>query len=323
MQNKKWLSLAVLLVMPVVVYASDKQSVEYWLQKMHHAAHMANYVGKFVYQQDKQLSMMKIIHAVDENGERERMLSLDDVGREVIRDKDRVTCILPDRKSVVVEKGRPKLQFPPAFPVSIKTLQGQYTFDVSRQERIAGHMAQRIAIKPIDRYRYAHRLWVEVNTGLLLKTHLLDEHGRLLEQFMFTELEFMDHVPEELLKPHVTGENFTWYESSDDEDTSNTSKHMNWFVSRMPVGFVNDLQRNHSLPNKTSVRHMVYSDGLASVSVFIEKHEDQLPNLIGASRMGAVNAFGRIVNNHHITAVGEVPQATVRMISESVEFKRQ
>lgn len=321
MLNKKWLLYAALLALPVAVCASDKQSVEYWLQKMHRAAHMANYVGKFVYQQDKQLSMMKIVHAVDENGERERLLSLDDVGREVIREKDRVTCILPDRKSVVVEKGRPKLQFPPAFPVSVKTLEGQYGFELSRQERIAGHLAQKISIKPVDKYRYAHRLWVDVNTGLLLKTHLLDERGRLLEQFMFTELEFMDQVPEELLKPHLTGENFTWYESSDKSEANDKSRHMNWFVSRMPAGFVTDIERDHHLPNKTSVKHMVYSDGLASVSVFIEKHEDQLPNLIGASRMGAVNAFGRIVDDHHITAVGEVPQATVKMISESVEFK--
>ena len=101
MLNRKWL-FTVLLITPVAVYASDKASVEIWLQKMHHAAHTVNYVGKFVYQQDKQLSMMKIVHAVGEDGERERLLSLDEIGREVIRDKDHVTCILPDRKSVVV-----------------------------------------------------------------------------------------------------------------------------------------------------------------------------------------------------------------------------
>lgn len=321
MLNRQWL-FTILLITPVAVYATDKQSVEAWLQKMHHAAHMVNYVGKFVYQQDKQLSMMEIVHAVGENGERERLLSLDEVGREVIRDKDNVTCILPDRKSVVVEKGRPKLPFPPAFPVNVEQLKHQYTFALSRQERVAGHLAQKISINPTDKYRYGHRLWIDVDTGLLLKTHLLDERGQLLEQFMFTELVFMDEIPEELLKPHVIGENFTWYESDDEKVEGSPAQPMNWFVAHMPAGFVNDMQRNHHLPNKTAVKHMVYSDGLASVSVFIEKHEKQSPNLIGTSRMGAVNAFGRIIDDHHVTAVGEVPQATVKMIGESVEFKK-
>ena len=321
MLNRQWL-FSILLITPVAVYATDKQSVEVWLQKMHHAAHTVNYVGKFVYQQDKQLSMMEIVHAVGENGERERLLSLDEVGREVIRDKDNVTCILPDRQSVVVEKGRPKLPFPPAFPVNVEHLKHQYAFALSRQERVAGHLAQKISINPIDNYRYGHRLWVDVDTGLLLKTHLLDEHGRLLEQFMFTEIVFMDMIPEDLLKPHVIGENFTWYESDDEKVEGNTAQTINWFVARMPAGFVNDMQRDHHLPNKTAVKHMVYSDGLASVSVFIEKHEKQSPNLIGTSRMGAVNAFGKIIDDHHVTAVGEVPQATVKMIGESVEFKK-
>ena len=322
MLNRKWL-FTVLLITPVAVYASDKASVEIWLQKMHHAAHTVNYVGKFVYQQDKQLSMMKIVHAVGEDGERERLLSLDEIGREVIRDKDHVTCILPDRKSVVVEKGRPKLPFPPAFPMNVENLKHQYVFSLSRQERVAGHLAQKINITPIDKYRYGHRLWVDVDTGLLLKTHLLDERGSLLEQFMFTELEFMDKIPDEMLQPHISGENYTWYESDDESVEENPAEqHVDWFVAHMPAGFVNDMQRDHHLPNKTAVKHMVYTDGLASVSVFIEKHEKQAPNLIGTSRMGAVNAFGRIIDDHHVTAVGEVPQATVKMIGESVQFKR-
>jgi len=264
---------------------------------------------------------MKIVHAVDKEGEREHLLSLDDVGREVIRDRDRVTCILPDRQSVVVEKGRPKLQFPPTFPVNIEHLKGNYVFELSKIENVAGHPAQKISIKPIDKYRYGHRLWVDANTGLLLKTHLLDEKGHLLEQFMFTEVEYMDAIPDEMLKPRNNAENFTWYESEDDQETGTSPDSMAWLVARMPAGFQNDVQRNHNLPNKTSVKHMVYSDGLASVSVFIEKQEKQSASLVGASRMGPVNAYGRIINNHHITAVGEVPQATVKMMTESVEIR--
>jgi sigma-E factor negative regulatory protein RseB len=183
-------------------------------------------------------------------------------------------------------------------------------------------MAQKISIKPVDKFRYGHRLWVDAATGLLLKTHLLDEKGNVLEQFMFTEVEYKDAIPEDMLKPRNSGQNYTWYESSDDDaDADKATGSQSWLVSKIPAGFEHDMQRNQQMPNKTAVMQMVYTDGLASVSVFIEKQEKQDANLVGASRMGAVNAYGRIVNDHHITAVGEVPQATVKMITESVEIK--
>jgi len=309
-----------LLVVPVLVWAGDDQTVEMWLQKMHHAAHMLNYTGKFVYQQDKQLSLMNIVHAVTDEGEREKLVSMDDTGREVIREKDRVTCILPDSKSVMVEKGRPKVQFPPMFPVKLDQLKGQYTFHVDRVEKIAGQRAQKLIIKPADMYRYGHRLWVDQNTGLLLKTQLLDEHGKLLEQFMFTEIQFLDKVPEELLKPRSTSE-YTWYEAQDTTEPETKDTNHVWQVQELPNGFVNDMTRYHRMPDKMPVEHLVFTDGLASVSVFIEKNQQKEPSLVGASRMGAVNAYGRTIDNYHIITVGEVPRKTVRMIGESVVYK--
>ena len=167
-----------LLVVPVLVWASDDQTIEMWLQKMHYAAHMLNYTGRFVYQQDKQLTLMSITHAVAKEGEREKLVSLDENGREVIRDGDRVTCILPDSKSVMVEHGTRKVRFPPAFPVNLDQLKGQYTFRIERQDRIAGQQARKIVFQPTDKYRYGHHLWVDEKTGLLLKTQLLDENDQ-------------------------------------------------------------------------------------------------------------------------------------------------
>lgn len=306
------------MLTPVVVLASDYKEVEAWLQKMHKAAHTLNYIGKFVYQQEKQLSLMQIIHAADKDGERERLVSLDDTGREVIRTRDKVICILPDTKSVVVDKSRPDTQFPPAFPMKLENVKNQYSFFLDKQEKVAGHRAQKIVIHPNDRFRYGHRLWVDVKTGLLLKTHLYDENGEILEQFMFTEINFVDSVPEDMLKPHIQG-NYTWFEA--EENSSNSEKNpqlSNWSITKLPVGFSSDMKRHHSMPNKTTVEHIVFSDGFSSVSVFIEMHKDKGPNIIGASRMGAVNAYGRKLDNHHVTAVGEVPRATVKLISESV-----
>lgn len=323
MRKSRFVLPICLLVVPVLVWANDDQTIEKLLQKMHYAAHMLNYTGRFVYQQDKQLSLMSIAHAVTKQGERERLVSMDETGREVIRDGDKVTCILPDSKSVMVEKGSSNVPFPPAFPVNIKQLKGQYTFHLDRVDKIAGQQARRIVIQPTDKYRYGHRLWVDEKTGLLLKTQLLDENGRLLEQFMFTHIEFLNKVPEEMLKPRVTGKGYTWHEAQDTNEPASNKDHHVWLVQELPSGFVSDVTHYHRLSNKESVEHLVFSDGLASVSVFIEKDMGKEPSLIGASRMGAVNAFGRTLGEYHVTTVGEVPQRTVRMIGESVMYRNK
>ena len=321
-RSKSAVSLSLLLcLLPVLAIAGDEMLARQWLEKMYRASHLLNYVGKFVYQHDRQLGLMSIVHAVDESGERERLVSLDDTGREVIRHKDRVTCILPDSKSVMVEKGRPTMQFPPEFPVNIELLTGHYTFIVDKQEKVAGQRAQRIVIQPVDNFRYGHRLWVDVETGLLLKTQLLDENNKLLEQFMFTEIEFMDKVPEELLQPQATGPEYTWYETETVDDEPNDDSPNNWEVKSLPSGFGQDSARSHHKADKVPVEHLIFSDGLASVSVFIEAREDKSPAIMGLSRMGAINAYGRMLENYYVTAVGEVPGITVRMIGESVTYK--
>jgi sigma-E factor negative regulatory protein RseB len=321
MRKSRFVLPICLFVVPVLVWANDDQTIEKLLQKMHYAAHMLNYTGRFVYQQDRQLSLMSIAHAVTKDGEREKLVSMDETGREVIRDGDRVTCILPDAKSVMVEKGIGKVPFPPTFPVSLEQLKGQYTFHVDRQDKIAGLQARRIVIQPTDKYRYGHRLWVDEKTGLLLKTQLLDENGKLLEQFMFTHIEFMNKVPDALLQPRETGKEYTWHEAEDSEEPETKDENHVWLVQELPRGFVSDTTRYHRTTANSSVEHLVFSDGLASVSVFIEKDKDKEPSLVGASRMGAVNAFGRTLDDYHITTVGEVPRRTVRMIGESVVYK--
>ncbi len=301
---------------------TESEKVEPWLTKMHRAAHMVNYQGIFVYGQKNNLSSMKIVHSVDAKGERERLLSLDGTGREVIRSNNSVTCILPDSKSVVVEKNRPTSDFPPAFPMKIKELSESYSFFLSGQEVVAGQTAQKIIIKPKDKYRYGHALWIDVKSGLLLKTHLTNEQGYAVEKFMFTQIDFMDKVPEKLLKSSVTGDNFTWYESADPE-LNKVDPPTNWAVKNLPKSFRADMNRKHVMPRSgITLDHLMYSDGLSSISVFIEKHSNKNDQLIGSSQMGAINACGRLLESGvHVTVVGEVTQAAVELVCNSVYLK--
>ena len=315
------LLLSISLAIPVTVFATQLEQVQAWLEKMQRAAHTVNYDGTFVYGQQGELSSMRIIHRVTPQGSQERLISMDGTGREVIRDGNKVTCFLPDSNAVVVEKSRPKKQFPPEFPMKIDDLKDYYTFSLAGNSRVAGHITQGIKILPKDPYRYGHHLWVEKNTGLLLKTHLLNEQGKPIEQFVFTQVTFLDDVSDEKLVTAVNSEGFTWYEakeSSEQKEQDQPDLNVAW----LPGGFKEDMARMQKMPTGgMPVKHMVFSDGLSSVSVFFEEGVEHDPaNLVGGSRMGAINAHGRSMGDYHVTVVGEVPHITVQKICEAITY---
>lgn len=297
-------------------------TVESLLEKMHTAAHMQNFTGTFVYGQGSQISSMRIVHGVDARGEHERLISLDGSGREVIRSGNNVTCILPDSNSVIVEKSRPDQQFPPAFPIKIAALHQHYHFQIAGSGSVAGQQAHKIMIEPRDAYRYGHHLWIDAKTGLLLKTHLVDMQGSPVEQFMFTDIQYPDSIPESMLKPDLNSNKYKWYRAEESETSRDEPKpDTGWKVGSLPPGFQQDMQRMHAMgKGRMPVEHMVFTDGLASVSVFIEKQMDVEDKLVGASHMGAVNAYGRSIGDYHVTVVGEVPLASVKLIAESVKY---
>jgi len=295
--------------------------VQDWLRRMAKAAHTLNYDGTFVYSYDNRMHAMRLIHSADSTGERERLVSLNGPAREVVRDHDLVTCILSDNRSVLVENTRPAKQFPPTFPVHIHALNAYYTFTAHGVERMAGQEAQKISIRPRDKYRYGYHLWVDRKTGLLLRTDLLNGEDQPVEQFMFTDIHYLDDVPDKLLEPGISGREFTWYEPQEPrEDTRPEVRH--WHVEQVPAGFSLDVYRTHRMASgKAPIVHMVYSDGMASVSVFVEKLSKETDTLLGSSRVGAINAFGRKLKGYYVTVVGEVPQATVMLMGQSIEHK--
>jgi len=132
-------------------------------------------------------------------------------------------------------------------------------------------------------------------------------------------------LPDTLFDPEIEGAGFTWYTNSDPDNTAATVVETSgWAVNWLPAGFQ---MRNHKVQKMSEsdmpVSHMVYSDGLAMISVFVEKLMDKSQSLQGFSSMGAVNAFSRVAENYQITVVGEVPLPMVRQIATSVEHQNQ
>jgi len=320
MINKFVSFLALVLISFVAIADHPKEDVEKWLAKMHTAAHMLNYDGTFVYGQNNEMTSMQIIHSVDKKGEFERLVSLDGSGREVIRSGDTVTCILPDKKSVVVDKSRPDTEFPPTFPLKIKQLSKFYKFHFGKDGIVAGRPTIKLMINPRDKYRYAHALWVDKKTGLLLKDYLIGDNGEIVEQFMFTQISYPAAIEKSRLVSNIKSKKFTWYKAKEPSSKKDIRKSMSWRVKKVPPGFVPGVKRHHKMSmSAMPVEHFMFSDGLSSVSIFVEKQMKNSKNLLGGSTMGAVNAYGRAVGEYHVTVVGEVPHATVKMIGDSVE----
>lgn len=311
--------------MPLTLTASSisSEQVAEWLQRLSHASKTMNYEGTFVYRHGDQLESVHIIHKADDKGEHERIISLNGVAREVIRNNNKVTCILPDSKDVIVSSSPVESKLP-SFPADIERLSKYYNFVFEGYGRVAGRPVRRIAIRPRDEYRYGYRLWMDDAFELLLRSELLDNEGNAVEQVMFTDIKLLESIDDKRLLPNISGKEYNWMTGDDNhKDASYKATNMGWYASQLPGGFALKHKNLHRLPdNKQSVAHLLYSDGLASVSVYIESYDESADNLKGASRMGAVNAYGNVVGNHHITAVGEVPRATVELFSTSVSYQK-
>jgi sigma-E factor negative regulatory protein RseB len=289
-----------------------------WLKRMGEAARTLNYQGTFVYRQGSLLDTLRFIHRVDAEGEKERMISLNGVAREVIRDAKEVTCILPDHHSVVVERiGRNGL-LPKDFRAAEAGLDAHYRFTLGGEDRVAGRMARGVNIQPKDAYRYGYRLWLDDDTALLLKSEVLGSNGATLEQILYTSIDIGADIPDDLLEPSATGEGYTWHTSGQDGGVSDTGEAV-WETPWLPAGFSLRHRDHNPLPNQSArVQHMLFSDGLASFSLYIERLEGDKEPFRGDSRVGAMNAFGTVVDDYQITVVGEVPQDTVERVGRAV-----
>ncbi|HET8807952.1 MAG TPA: sigma-E factor regulatory protein RseB domain-containing protein, partial [Methylophaga sp.] len=167
MMRKVW-AFCLLLLVPVLAWAeSDAVAL---LERMTQAGKELDYQGVFTYQNGRTLQSIQIFHRNDEEGESERLMSLNGVAREVIRSNDMVTCINPEGKQINVSRRPLGRGFPSDLPRRVRSATPFYDVVMGDEERIAGRMTQELAIKPIDGYRYGYRLWVDKETDLLLKS---------------------------------------------------------------------------------------------------------------------------------------------------------
>lgn len=308
--------------------ASNKEALA-WLTKVQSAAQNLNYSGTFVYQQGSQVRTSRIAHALEGKNEVEKLEVLDGTPREYIRRNDEITYIAPESKTLLIEKRVLKDIFPSVLTAHPGRLSSYYVVTVGPGQRVAGYDTKQIVLKPKDGFRYGYKLLAEKSTGLLLKMQTMNETGAVLEQIAFTQLS-IGAVPSAKLRPNVADTRGWRVENA---VTTQISKS-DWKVKTLPPGFkkVREMKRLLSNPEATDtsggklspgssreVSQMVFSDGLATVSVFVEAAAAGRTE--GALHQGAMNILSKRQDNFWLTIVGEVPSATIRKIAGSIEFK--
>lgn len=314
-------SLLLLVGLPAPALAGQAGAARGWLDKMAAAVEQRNYIATFVYRNGNALQSMQVIHRYDQDGEKERMVSLTGAPREVVRDGRIVTCILPDDRTVLVVQSRSRREDRISLFNPAATFEKYYSLTTKPGTRVAGRPTQIVEVEPRDVYRYGYRLALDIETGLPLKSELVGERGQALEQIVYTNIELPAEIPDELLQLATKADGFTWYRDTNiaPANASPPEAQQQWRVNWLPLGFEPSAgSKEHRAVNPGAVQHLVYSDGLATLSVFIENLPAGSESLEGIARMGAVSAFGRVVDGVQITVVGEIPTRTALHVGQSV-----
>src|SRR5438477_4477857 len=300
---------------------SPESAPAQWLERMNRALTTRNYDGTFSHWHGGQVEMLRIIHRVQDGTVSERLASLDGSGREFIRAGPSLTCYLPDKRTVLVEQ-RPPQESLVGFPAVNDQTASFYDIREVTHTRLNRRDTHVITVSPKDEYRYGYRLWIDDSTAMPLKTELCDTRGHVIEQTVFASLTLPAHIPDSAFKPDVSTAGFQWLRNESGPPAP-TAATLAWNAMRLPPGFRMAARSAQTLPGSADpVDHLVFTDGLASVSVFVEAQRREQADQPAGPESGAVgssSAFSTVIDGHKITAVGEVPPDTVRFIASQLK----
>jgi sigma-E factor negative regulatory protein RseB len=287
-----------------------------WLRAVGSAAQRANYTGTIVYTHGDEVRSSRIVHFFDGAEPRERVLPLDGRPREFIRRGEEVQCLYPTTRRIVIEHGGPRTTFPALGQIDLSRVLEHYSLVENDQERVAGVECKMLHLKPGDSMRYGYNLCVEPNSGLLMKIQVLGVENQVMEQIAFSDVRIGEAIGASELRPSwsTAGWEVIRHPSHQIE-----LSRQGWFVTA-PDGFhiLTEVERRLGDSAQEALQ-AVYSDGLATVSVFIEPGAAAVdPEPV--QRHGPSSAFMRRVGDARVTVVGEVPPITVRSIADSVRF---
>lgn len=298
------------------------RSLTEWLTRMHDASRQRAYQGTLVVSAGANMSASKIWHVCDGVQQMERVETLTGAPRTTIRRNNDVITFAPDSKTAWVEKRESLGLFPELLRAPSNAIPDHYSVRELGVDRVAGYLADRIEVVPRDALRFGYQIWAEQKTGLVVKMQTLGAQGSVLEQVAFSELQLNAPVRMEALKREMS--DTRGYEVHKPTMKKTTAAAEGWRLKEPIPGFASMSCHTRGTPGSTESASLqwVFSDGLASVSLFVEAFDPQRHGAEKSSVIGATHSFAQRLDGHWVTALGEVPTATLRRFAQSLERTR-
>ena len=312
--------LAVALIASSGAIAQQPQTAADWIEKASRAGERHSFVADVVYEQGSHIEALRLWRDIGEGARfRERLMTLSGPPREILRTAESTTYLMPSASEPLAKRysGR-SIDLP--GPDEIDRLDAGYRLSLEGEDRIADRPVQRIRLIPRDAFRYGYALWLERQTGLVLRADVVDQGATALERFLVVDLELRDRLAPGMLDPLLAEDGASFDRITDRAvvDEQQAPVQSDWSVTDLPAGFTLQTDRAQMLSRREKpVRHMVFSDGMATVSVYIERR-DASDRLEGPMSMGGVNIHARTQDGVQTVVVGQVPAATVHRISTSL-----
>lgn len=322
----RFLIAALLIAVSATSYADSGAAISL-LKQMSVAADGLDYSGEFVYVRDGKISAIKINHkrATKNSSAEQKLMAMDGSMREIIVQDDIVACVLPDEGMGLKEKKQAKQPFKLNIGGRIEDIERYYEVEIGEPSRVADRDCSLVEVRPRDNLRYGYRLCVDDENALLLQSELADQSGKLLESYMFVNIEFGE-VTTKQLESNTPAKQLTWMDDHTPTDLNRIEEDKTlrqWQVSTNPSGFELEQYIERMSPvMQANITHLVLGDGLANVSVFISRTNTSANKQKKSLNMGSLNSYSLESGDYMITAIGEVPHETVRMIARATERKQ-
>ncbi len=285
------------------------------LTAMQQAMTSLSYEGTVAILKNGKLDTSNYFHSVQNGAEQERLLSLNSPVREVIRDNDRVSCLFKATQEVIVDHKPIRQAFLLNLPTDASKLKPFYDVKTEGNEQIAMQKAILITLTPKDQYRHTRKVWVADESKLPLKIEVQDFTGTTLEQIQFTDL----RVVKELNNVNVNLDTKNVHHIHQFEDLGLAKLPIT--IEQIPLGFEKISFTRTQLPSgKQGVDQLLLSDGLSSVSVYLDKKNQK--NHSSLQTAGAVNAYSHALDDYSITIIGDVPAVTVEAIAKGIAISK-
>ncbi len=309
--QRAWLAIGLsgLLLVSSTAYADAALD---WLNRAAAATKQLNYSGIYVYHQGEHVEVQRVLHRVDARGEQEKIEVMDGTPRQFLRINNDVYCHLPDGKHVRLERNTLRRFFPALLPAQPAGLLKYYEAKLGGIERVAGRSCQVVLLEPRDGYRYGYHLWLDKQTGLPLKSRMINSNGSVVSMFVFSEVQIGKAPAAQIFANDLTGKILQ-------KATFDKPAEVAWNVAP-PPGFEQVQEAVRMLPGKKApVTHLVFSDGLSVLSMFVEPTNPQVQRLQGLSAEGVIGVYAREVDGYTVTTLGEVPNMALIETGNSVE----